>query len=131
MSESIRRLPEAEQEVMLAVWKANSPVSSSAILEELKGKRCWKQATLMTVLSRLAAKGFLRCEKQGRNNLYHAVIQEKQYKESESKSVLEKLYDNSLQNLVTSLYEGNTIDNDDIAELRQYLDQIEKEEKRH
>lgn len=127
MSKKIKRLPDAELEVMMVVWKAGALVNSSYVLEQLQGKRKWALATLMTVLARLTGKGFLVCEKQGRNNLYHAAIGEDEYKEKEGKTILEKLYGNSLKNLVASLYNGNAIDEDDLAELRRFLDKLERQ----
>jgi BlaI family transcriptional regulator, penicillinase repressor len=82
----------------------------------------------MTVLARLVEKGFLVCDKQGRNNLYSAAIGGDEYKESEGKTILEKLYGNSFKNLVTSLYHGKAIDKDDLAELRSFLDKAESGE---
>ena len=127
MNERIKRLPDAELEIMLVVWKAGTPVNSSYILERLQGRRKWALATLMTVLARLTEKGFLVCKKDGRNNLYHASIGEDEYKANEGKSILEKLYGNSFKNLVTSLYNSKAIDQGDLAELRRFLDKVERE----
>jgi len=125
MDDSIRRLPDAELEVMLCIWHADPPVSASYILTQLHGKRNWALATLMTVLGRLAEKGFVTCEKRGRNNLYSPVVSEEDYKASEGKSLLERLYSNSFHNLVVSLYDSKAISQNDLVELRRYLDRIE------
>ncbi|OJU14021.1 MAG: CopY family transcriptional regulator [Clostridiales bacterium 43-6] len=117
MKERLKRLPDAELEVMLVVWKEESPINSSWILEQLFGQRKWALATLMTVLSRLTQKGFLICEKKGRNNLYHAAVGEEEYKQNEGKSILEKLYGNSFKNLVIALYNSKAIDKGDIREI--------------
>lgn len=127
MTEKIKRLPDAELEIMQIVWEAGEPVSSSYILEQ-QGQRKWVLATLMTVLARLTEKGFLVCEKQGRNNLYYAAILEDDYKKSEGKTILEKLYGNSFKNLVTSLYSSEAIDKSDLEDLRKFLDELEKRE---
>lgn len=127
MDEKMKRLHEAELDIMLTVWNEDAPVSSAYILEQLKGKRKWALSTLMTVLTRLTDKGFLVCEKQGWNNLYHAVIGEDDYKENEGKSILKKLYGNSFHNLVTSLYNGKAISKDDLTELQRFLDHVERE----
>lgn len=128
MEGKMKRLPNAELEIMLVVWQTDAPVSSTYILEQLEGQRKWRLPTLMTVLKRLVEKGFLSCQKKGRNNEYYALITEKEYKEYEGKSVLEKLYGNSFLSLVTSLYNSKAIDKKEIAKLRDYLDELEKEE---
>ncbi|WP_440960265.1 BlaI/MecI/CopY family transcriptional regulator [Paenibacillus nitricinens] len=128
MNNKIKRLPDAELEIMLVIWRAENWVNSSYILNQLGDKRKWALATLLTVLSRLVEKGFLFCEKEGRSNRYLAAISETKYKESEGKSTLEKLFGNSVQDMVMSLYNGKAIDKGDLAELREMLDRVEKEE---
>ena len=126
MSEEIKRLPDSELEIMLIVWKTNPPVSATYILDRLKSQRKWSLQTLFTVLSRLTEKGFLSCEKQGRSNLYHAIVEENAYKQLEGKSVLERVYGNSFKNLVVSLIGGDVINKNDLAELRDYLNRLEE-----
>ncbi len=46
-----------------------STLSSAALMEELAGRR-WQTATLLKLLSRLEERGFVKREKEGRNNLY-------------------------------------------------------------
>lgn len=128
MNQEIKRLPDAELEIMIVIWKSGKTVSSSYILDQIRNKRRWALATLMTVLTRLIEKGFLVCEKEGRNNTYRATISEAEYKESEGKSTLEKLFGNSIQDMVMSLYNGKAIGKSDLAELRELLDKVEKEE---
>lgn len=123
MATTSKRLSDAELEIMLVVWHSDEqPISASYILEQLQGKRDWALPTLMTVLTRLIKKGYLLKEKQGRNNLYSSVVDEKEYKESEGKSILEKLYGNSFKNFVTSLYNSQAISDDDINDLKDFID---------
>ncbi|WP_339322115.1 BlaI/MecI/CopY family transcriptional regulator [Paenibacillus sp. FSL W8-0194] len=126
--EKIKRLPDAELEVMLIIWKTGQSINSSYILDQLRDKRNWSLPTLMTVLARLTEKGFLICEKEGRNNRYSAAISESEYKESEGKSTLMKLFGNSVQDMVMSLYNGKAINKNDLAELRELIDKVEREE---
>lgn len=81
----------------------------------------------MTVLSRLVDKGFLQLHKEGRSNFYSPVVTEEDYRRSESKDVLEKLFGNNIRAMVSSLVGGKAISEEDIHSLRQYLDDIEGE----
>ncbi|WP_243259197.1 BlaI/MecI/CopY family transcriptional regulator [Clostridium sp. 'deep sea'] len=121
-----KRLSDAELDIMLAVWSSDQPVSASTILAELKGKREWALSALMTALSRLIKKGFLRCEKQGRNNLYYFIVDEDEYKQAEGKSILERLYGNSFKNLAVALYNSKAISEKDIAELKSIIEDIKE-----
>lgn len=126
MNDKIKRLGDVELEIMLVVWEAQEPVTSNYVLEHLHSRRTWALSTLMTTLARLADKGFVHCDRSTRTNYYSALIPEKEYKAKESRSFLERLYGNSLQNLVASLYDSKAIDDTDISELRQMIDKIEE-----
>lgn len=129
MGDKVKRLGDAELEIMMVLWYSTQPVTSNYILEQLQGKRKWGLSTLMTSLARLSEKGFVSCDRTTRTNLYSALVAEEEYKVQESKSFLEKLYGNSLQSLVTNLYSNKVIDNTDIKELQEYLRQLEKEDR--
>lgn len=81
----------------------------------------------MTSLTRLADKGFIHCDRSTGSNLYTSIVSENEYKAGASKHFLEKLYNNSIQNLIATLYNNQTIKNSDIEELRDFLDQLEDE----
>lgn len=127
MSHMIQKLGEAEVEIMQVLWDSTPPVSSNYILKELQGRRKWQLSTLMTSLSRLEHKGFIVCDRTTGTNLYSAVIPESDYKTKAGKHFLEKLYNNSIRNMVASLYNSNMIKESDLAELRSYLDALERE----
>ena len=125
-----KHLPEAELEIMQVVWKCKDPVSASYILSKQTG-RAWALPTLMTVLSRLTQKGFLICDKQGRNNYYRPAVSEEAYKAAEGKTMLKKLYRNSFPDMVASLYNGRAIQKEDLLELRKMIDELAGEEDIH
>ena len=128
MSDKMKRLGDAELEIMLSIWEADQPVTASYILEQIKCKRKWALSTLMTILSRLCDKGFVSCDRSTRTNYYSAVIPEQDYKASEGRTFLGKLYGNSVGSLITSLYSSKVIDDNDLSELRRLIDEIGKEE---
>lgn len=127
----MKSLGDAELEIMKVLWKAGDKVSSTYILAALDGKLNWKLSTLMTVLTRLEKKGFLVCDRQTRTNLYQASIREKEYMAQESREFLEKLYDNSVENFITGLYNSKILKNTDLDELRVFLDKLEESEEWH
>ena len=63
MTERIRTLPDAELAVMQAVWACEAPAKRAQIAAILDQTHPMAPTTLLTVLSRLADKGFLRIEK--------------------------------------------------------------------
>lgn len=129
MNNRIKKLGDAELEIMMVLWSSTLPVTSGYILEQLKEKRNWALSTLMTSLARLSDKEFIFCDRATRTNLYSAIITENEYKAQESKTFLAKLYGNSLQSLVTNLYSNKVIDQADLKELQEYLKDLEGENK--
>lgn len=123
--DKIKNLGEAELEIMQVIWGAENSVTSNYILKKLQGRRKWQLSTLMTSLSRLCDKGFVDCDRTTGVNLYTGLISENDYKAGRGKYFLEKLYNNSVKNLVATLYSNKMIKNKDVEELRKFLDELE------
>ena len=79
----IKRLGDAELDIMQVIWSSDVPVNSQFVAQGLEGKRDWQLASILTVLSRLVTKGFLTCERRGRNNYYTAIISKQEYQEAD------------------------------------------------
>ncbi len=109
MGNILKKLGEAELEIMQVIWDSEHPVTSNYILKELQGRRRWQLSTLMTSLTRLSDKGFVHCDRSTGSNLYTSVILEEEYKAKASSHFLEKLYNNSIQNMIATLYNNKTI----------------------
>ena len=73
-------------------------------------------------------KGFVYCDRSTRTNYYTAVITAEEYRASEGTSFIRKLYGGSVKRLVASLYDCQELDAKDIAELRAFLDELERKE---
>lgn len=123
----LKRLSDAEMEIMLVLWRAHEPQTSTAIQKKTEGSRSRGLAAVMTILARLCEKGFVVCDRQYRNNLYAPLVSEEQYKAFEGKSLLARLYGDSLGSLVATLYSGKVIDREDLGDLRRLIDRLSKE----
>ncbi len=128
MNNMPKKLGEAELEIMQVLWDSEPPVTSNYILKELQDRRKWQLSTLMTSLTRLSDKGFVNCDRSTGSNLYTPAISENDYKAGASKHFLEKLYNNSIQNMVATLYNSKAIKPSDVEELRAFLDKLEEEQ---
>lgn len=121
----MKRLGDAELEIMLVIWGAEGPVASGYVQERLQGSRNWALPAVITSLNRLVEKGFLSCEKQGRSNRYRPLVSEREYKAAESRGILDRLFGSSFKGLLAALYDGKAIKEQDLEELRSYLDELE------
>lgn len=119
------RLPDAELDVMQALWQADGPTRPSQLLSALQGKRDWSLSTLQVLLSRLHEKGFvtLTCEK--RFHYYAPAIGEEEYRIGETRSFLERMHGGSVKSLMAALVECRGITADDLDEIAHMLDRRE------
>lgn len=115
-----KRLPDAELEVMQAVWSLEPPVTAAQVQQNVPSD--WKATSVLTFLSRLCDKGFLSCEKEGRQNLYMPLVTREAYLQRESRSFVERLCGGSVKNLVASLSDAGALTENDLDELRAFLD---------
>lgn len=122
--EQIKRLPDSELELMMIIWEAGQPVSSAYIMDKLAGEKQWANTTVLNFLARLVDRGFLEISKQGRVNYYTSLINEQDYLNKESKSFLKRMHMGSLKSFVAALYDGDSISNEDLAELKQFVEEI-------
>ena len=128
MKKKCQRLPDSELDIMLALWQGNSKMSRSEIENIVNEKKVLAPTTILSLLSRLEKKKFVEITKQGKMNLYSPLISKIEYQHNESESVLEKLYGNSLKNFVASLYQGKTINPEEIKELNDYIQELSDQE---
>lgn len=127
MIKNIKRLPDSELDIMLIIWDATEPVTRSYIENIINEKKQLASTTILSLLTRLIDKGFVHAEKHGKGNLYSALVKESDYIQNEGKSMLEKLYGNSLKNFVATLYAGKKVDEEELSELRDFLNKTKEE----
>ena len=116
----IKRLSDAELEVMQIIWAHSPPVTAAEVQQN--AAKDWKATSVLTFLSRLCEKGFLQCEKEGRQNFYTPLIEREAYLQRESASFVRRLCGGSVKNLVASLSDAGELTDSDIDELRAFLD---------
>lgn len=86
----MKRLPDAELELMLMIWEADEPISRIEIDKRLQKGREVAPSTTLTLLSRLEERGFVRREKRGKLNYYSALVQKEPYLKETGRTMLEK-----------------------------------------
>lgn len=121
MAESIRRLPDAELEVMQAIWACTPPVARADIQELLKDTHPMALTTLLTLLTRLSEKGFLRIEKVGRSARYIPLISQHDYLAQQSNRFLHKLCGGNLSTFASALCDSG-LSKEEVAQLRDLLE---------
>ena len=123
MKTSIKRLPDGEFTILKVIWQLPNPTTSAQIMEKLGEDNHWKPQTLLTVLARLTEKGFLESVRKGRERQYTAIISEDEYLEVETSDFLKRYSGHSMGGLVKTLFSSNSLSDNELDELRSWLDQ--------
>lgn len=116
----ISRLPDAELEVMQALWASDTPVPRAQLEERLAQTHPMATTTLLTLLSRLSEKGFVRVDKEGRKSLYAPLVTREDYLAAQSRSFIQKLCGGSLSTFASALCDSG-LSKEELEELRELL----------
>ena len=118
----MKKLPDAELDIMKVVWQMEPPVTTGMLLDGLArdtGKE-WKLQTLHTLLNRLVERGFLSFEKKSKEKCFYPLVNKDNYLRFETKSFVKQMHGGSLLSLVNTAYQGESLSDDDVDELVQW-----------
>jgi len=125
MVDKIKKLPDAEFDIMKVVWANSPPITANTIMKEHGNDAGWKVQTAISLLLRLVERGFLRTEKNGKERTYFPVVEKETYFKFETGKFMRQFHDNSFLKLVTTMYDDKAMSDDDIGELLEWI-QIRK-----
>ena len=116
-----QQISESELVLMKIIWKNEGSSLYSLIMEELeKDKNEWKNNTVLTLLSRLVEKKFLKIKKIGRRNEYTATVTEAEYQAMQTHRFLDKVYGGNVKNLVSTLLRQDILSADELKEIETF-----------
>lgn len=121
----MKRLPEAEFEVMKCIWNHTPPVTTSDIMAQIGNERGWKTPALITLLQRLTERGFLRSEKPGKERHYYPLIAQEDYLRFETDNFLGRVHGGSISSLISALSGRQKLSRSDLDELIHWAQQEE------
>lgn len=126
---SQQQISDSELEIMRIIWKSGGEIRFGPLMEGLEQNGIsWKPNTVLTFLTRLAEKGLLRTEKEGRLNIYHALCTEQEYLAGLTEGFLDKVYGGNAKSLVASLLRRERLTGGDIDELRSFWEEAKGDE---
>ena len=119
----MERIDEGEYAVMEELWE-ESPLTAAEVAERVPEDRGWSLATVLTMLSRLLAKGALAHEQDGRRYLYRPAIAREDYVAEESGRLLDRMFGGRLTPLVAHLAARGRLPDADIEEIEALLKEL-------
>jgi len=119
--EKMKKLPDAEFDIMKVVWANDPPITSNIIMQQLGKGREWKAQSAISLMLRLVERGFLHTEKLGKERTYFPLVNKEDYLKFETDNFVRQFHDNSFLNLVTTIYGDKDMSDDDIDELLKWV----------
>ena len=115
------KLPEAEFDVLYAMWSTNPPVTTSYLMQKIGHKKGWKAPTLISFLVRLEDRGFIASYKNGKERSYIPLAQKEKYINAVTKEFINQYHDGSFISAMNSFFEGRNLSDSDIDDLLAWL----------
>ncbi len=127
MRKSLTPLGETEMEVLHHVWKAGE-ASVSDVRERILKDRKVAYTTIMTVMKKLADKGYLQYHKEGRSYVYAPAQKPNKVQHSLLRRLMESVFEGSPMALVQTLVQHEDLSDEERAEIRQMIDAMEDDD---
>ncbi|MGE5328673.1 MAG: BlaI/MecI/CopY family transcriptional regulator [Deltaproteobacteria bacterium] len=119
---TMSQISEAELEVIKILWELNE-ATSSQIVDRLTQTTDWKPKTVQTLITRLVAKKAIKAEKiNNKAFIYSPNVSEEEYKAYANSSFLKRVYNGSVNLMLTSFIKERKLSSNEIEELKKLLD---------
>ena len=115
-------LSNSEWKLMRRLWD-HFPSTITELTAALREETGWSKNTVITMLSRLEAKGAVRHEEGGKAKRYFPSVLREDAARDETESFLSKVYGGSLGLMMNTMGESRQLSESDIAELSAILEQ--------
>jgi predicted transcriptional regulator len=114
------RLGRLELQIMNVVWDRSSATVHD-VKKALSRGRKPAYSTILTMMRKLEAKGYLEHEVNERTYVYQATISRQAVRKSMLGDLLERAFEGSPALLMSSLVEQNSISEDELREIRKLI----------
>mgnify|MGYP005798736287 FL=1 len=120
----MQQISESELVLMRIIWGNGGTALYSFIMEKLEKERNdWKKNTVLTLLSRLVEKGYLRTNKIGRRNEYEALVTEQEYQAMQTNSFLDRIFGGNVRGLVSTLLQEDRLSPEELKEIEKFWEE--------
>ncbi|MCG6119043.1 MAG: BlaI/MecI/CopY family transcriptional regulator [Blastomonas sp.] len=117
------RISDAEHAVMEVLWQ-RSPMTAADVADALADARDWTLQTVKTLLSRLANKGAVSYEQDGRRYLYSPILAREDYVGDESRRLVDRLFGGRAAPLIAHLAEQQKFTAEDLEEIERLIGEL-------
>ena len=120
-------ISDAESVVMGVLWQS-APLGADEVVAALADSTDWQEPTIKTLLNRLLKKRAIAADRDGKRYLYRPLLKRTDYVHSQSKSLLDRLFDGRVAPLVAHFSERRKLTRKDVAELKRLIAEFDHDD---
>ncbi len=122
----VEKISGAESQVMEALWR-KGPLSPDGIVAEVGDANGWAPGTVKTLITRLLRKKAIEGRREAGGYIYTPLLSRADYVQSESQSLVDRLFDGEVAPLVAHFAEHRALTAKDIQHLKQLIADLDDE----
>ncbi len=115
------KLPDAEFDVMSAIWDGAPPLTTSYLMQKIGNKRGWKAPTLISFLVRLEDRGYIASYKNGKERYYIPLALREEYIHAITADFIDRYHGGSFVSVMNSFFNDRSLSETDIDALLDWL----------
>lgn len=120
------RISGAESQVMEALWR-KGPLTPDGIVAEVGEAHGWAPGTVKTLITRLLRKKAIEGRREAEGYIYRPLLSRTDYVQSESQSLVDRLFDGEVGPLVAHFAEHRALSPKDIQVLKKLISDLDDE----
>jgi predicted transcriptional regulator len=127
MPRSASRHPtELELEILKVLWRTG-PATVRRVRDELAAVRDLAYTSVMTMMTIMVGKGYLKRTKDGRSFIYQATYHETKATKSMLQDIVDRLFGGSTAAVMQHLLETSDLDDDELKQIRSLINRKARE----
>jgi predicted transcriptional regulator len=127
MPRSASRHPtELELEILKVLWRTG-PATVRRVRDELAAVRDLAYTSVMTMMTIMVGKGYLKRTKDGRSFIYQATYHETKATKSMLQDIVDRLFGGSTAAVMQHLLETSDLDDEELKQIRSLINRKARE----
>ena len=114
-------LSDGEWTLMKALWE-DAPMTITQLTAAMKDSTGWSKHTIISMLSRMEAKGAVRYQSNGRAKLYSPVLEREDAVKQETSHFMDKVFDGRMGVMLNAMMDSRPLTQADLDELSAILE---------
>ena len=119
-----KSISNSEWKIMKILWQTPK-LTLRQIYEKTGAAEGWSYTTVRTLVTRLVEKEAVAADKSGANFKYYPLLSENEYKNSEVKNFIDKVFDGKKSTLMVSLTKDSKLTEEETKTLMSLIEKID------